>query len=319
MDNNIYQELYDLISSKPKVKNFKFYTSGNENHEHHLTRPEVGEFFRSVNKEDAFYETYEYIAKKQYAQLKIKDRKAFLLKLLESKKIRETKEEIESVIKTGSSRTQNYNTEYKFPYKALNILLYNNSKENNYIDKSRNYLIKSEKSFYINGSEVLMNKGLLDLVSYSFFSNEKFKLTFKGTVVLIENKESYDFAEAIFQDGEYLFMLYGGNASEKEHEFISKNITCEKMIYFGDFDYISLKEYNKLKSKINYLELFYGNDLKDLEEKIKNYGNSSLFQEQERSQEYVVENFDEVSKLIWRIVLKHEKALEQEIYHAPNL
>lgn len=319
MGSKICEKLRVLVLENPKIKNFKFFKEANPEHGHGLTRSLVGEFFRNIAKGDEFYDTYEYVAKKGSATLRVVDREGFLEFMEESKKMQETKEEIENIIETKQTKAKNYNTEFKFPYKALNILLYNNSKENNYIDKSRNYLVKSRLPFYVNGRRVEMQDGLLDLMSYSFFSNEKLQLTFKGTVVLIENKESYDFAESVFDQGDYLFILYGGNASDKEQEFITRNVHCDRMVYFGDFDYISLKEYNRLKTKNKNVELFYGGDLKELESRIEKYGNENIFIDQEGNPEYVLKHFDETSKLIWRLIVKHEKALEQEIFHAPDL
>ena len=317
--NNIYEELFSLVTENKKVFNFKFYKTVKKEHGHELTRAMVGDFFRKFYKRDLFFDTYEYTSKKQYSLLTIKRREDFLNFLEENKNIMHTKSRIEKRLKNKVGVKNNYSDDFRFPYKAINILLYNNSKENDYIDKSRNYLLKSKKEFTINGNKMEMQEGVMGLLSISIFSNENIQINFKGTVVFVENKESYDFADIVFPTGDYLFILYGGNANKKEQQFIINNIHCERKIFFCDFDFVSLKEFNKIKELDSDIELFYGENLLELEEKIRKFGSGNLYKGQEKSQEYVLKNFDELSSLIWRIILKYEKGLEQEIFHAPML
>lgn len=316
-ENSVQKKLIDLLNLNIEKKNYKFYKNKKEKND--ILKSEVGEFFRKVLIEDPFKATYEYISKKHYSILKIINYDGFYRELNDRSKNENAKLELERLISDKKNNYTTFSQEIRFPYKAINILLYNNSKEQSYIDNKRSYLIKSLSPFFINNKEVIVEKELFNTISYNFFSNEKLKLNFKGTIVLIENKESYDFADKIFDPRTHLFVLYGGNASDKEHDFITNNIYANNIIYFGDFDYVSLKEYNKLKKKIPNIEIYYGGNLKELENKFKLYSNKLLFINQEDNYEYILNNFDEISKLIWRIIQKYEGGLEQEIFHAPDL
>jgi len=319
-NNQIIQKL--LYKIEKNILNIKIYkTTKKEDFE--ITRIELTDFLQSCDKE-----VYTYIEYKTYSKTallivtnKIK-LKEFLNNIidLDVKAFRKKKEyiiDMEKIIKNKNTNYNLFSSEIRFPTKAINIMLYKNSK---YIKEkqSRMYSIKSLQPFYMNGEEVILKKELYPMLSYTFFSNDKIKITFNGTLVLIENKESFEFADRVFIDDNYLFLSYGGNASEREMDYIANNIYAERIIYFGDFDFVSLTEFNKLKSKINKLELYFGDSYSELENKIKKYGNKDLYKNQEINFAKIFE-FDNSSKIIWRLLQKHKKCLEQEIFHMPKL
>jgi len=319
-NNKLIQKiLYKLEKEDNNIKVYK--TTKKEDFE--ITRQELTSFLYTTDKIINDYVEYKTYSKT--ASLIIKNKSALVdflnTKLvLETKEIRKKKEyilDLEKIIKNKNTNYNLFSSEIRFPTKAINIMLYKDSK---YIKEkqSRMYSIKSLQPFYMNGEEVLLKKELYPMLSHTFSSNDKIKITFNGTLVLIENQESFEFADKVFNDGNYLFLSYGGNASSREMDYLANNIYAERIIYFGDFDFVSLAEYNKLKEKINKLELYYGDSYIELEEKIKNYGNKDLYQNQEINYDKIF-TFDNPSKIIWRILQKHKKCLEQEIFHMPKL
>jgi len=322
MKKEFYINLLKLIKKSENNK-IKIYSN---NKKEKIEKKEIADFFE---KNDIFLQEVAnyYNVNKSYSVLEIENKNKMLQYLNELIKDEENKDFLNNLEEITKNKTKNnYNkfaNEIRFPEKAINILLYNSTKPqgkiNNIETKNRNYLIKSLSSFNINNETITLNPKLFNTISYNFFSNEKIKISFKGTIVLIENKESFEFADKIFDPHKHLFILYGGTASEKEHDFFANNVYAEAIIYYGDIDYVSLNEYNKLRKKINNLKFFIKEDPKNIEKKLKKYGNSELYDNQEIDYNNIRKNFDEITKLLWRIIEKYEKGLEQEIFHAPIL
>ena len=306
-----YKNLNDVIKNDMSAE-IKVFSNKDKNN-FKLSRKEIADFFGD---NEAFLNgTADYFSEhKSYGIIKVLNRKKLLNYLQEMSEIGNNRDKyhlvkLEEAIKSKKNNFNIFSNEIRFPFKAINILLYNDTKKSIAYNEvhSRNYLLKSISPFYINNEEVVLSEKLYSTISYNFFSNEKIKLSFKGTIVLIENKESFDFADKIFDVKDHLFILYGGNASDKEHDFFANNVYAERLVYFGDYDYVSLNEYNKLRRKISNIELYYSSSPKIIEEKIIEYGNPNLYKNQEIDYNNIKNNFDEISKLLWRIIEKYKK------------
>ena len=157
-------------------------------------------------------------------------------------------------------------------------------------------------------------QGTLPLIkgSYLFVSDyDTFQVDGDITIMYVENFTSFKQIERylhLFEPGRYLFVsrLLSSNAFK---EWI-KNIP-NRYIHFGDFDLAGIDIYLHFYDEIGSRASFLVPD--DIEERIANHGNSSLFYSQEEKCKNIKVSDNRVQPLV-EIINKYHMGYEQEGY-----
>ncbi len=154
---------------------------------------------------------------------------------------------------------------------------------------------------------------------YSIRGEQLHQWELNGTLGTVENWELFNHMETLdtFEDVEVppTFLYTGGNLSNDVFEWLGNRKNLEGVVHFGDYDPVGLREYNRLKVKLNTPVRFHRPP--NLPQLFETYSKKSLLAREGSRKIFervraTLSDDPEVSKII-ELIEKHNAGLEQEI------
>jgi len=139
------------------------------------------------------------------------------------------------------------------------------------------------------------------------------RIAIKGDLVMIENKESFLFADSYFPNASAI-IYYSGRTSKRWHDWLLSN--TEQIIFAPDYDPVGMEEYLTHKSYLaDKIELYIPQNLEEL----FTYGKKQLYSNQYHILTRLSTEFrsDEV-EFVLNLIRTHKKGVEQEVIFQNN-
>jgi len=140
------------------------------------------------------------------------------------------------------------------------------------------------------------------------------RITVKGKLVMIENKESFLYSDSYFPSASAI-IYYSGRASKKWDEWLLTN--TENIIFAPDYDPVGMEEYSNHKAKLgDKINLYVPPNL----EEHFSYGKKTLYS----NQYHILTRLSKQThtneiELILNLIRKFKKGVEQEVVFQPRL
>ena len=138
------------------------------------------------------------------------------------------------------------------------------------------------------------------------------QINIKGELVMIENKESFLFADKYFPNASAI-IYYSGRTSKRWHEWLSMN--TEKIIFAPDYDPVGVEEYLSHKNYLfQKIELYVPENLNELFV----HGKKKLYSDQYHILTRISkETHSKEVELILELIRENKKGVEQEVVFKP--
>jgi hypothetical protein len=198
---------------------------------------------------------------------------------------------------------ENYDTKSDY---AINS---NDSKSGNVSYPTIPMRILDSNSVTIDGIPLMTeNTNIPGVFSTEILESYLPQIDIKGKLVMIENKESFLFADRYFPDASAI-IYYSGRTSKRWHDWLASN--TEKIIFAPDYDPVGIEEYLSHKSYLSQkIELYVPENLNELFV----HGKKKLYSDQYHILTRISKEIhsDEV-EFILELIRGSKKGVEQEV------